>query len=217
LPRACLTRYVPPSGFGYPLDGLLPPSPRRFCFAPTALLGFTLRSFPLPQGIRRVSARKHPLTVLPAAVTVAETTGRPGRPRFLGFNPCGSPWRLDAGLAHQPLAAPLGFSPFRACQQQPGPNSHPASSHALCGMSEGMSPTPQSLNRLLPGPARPPRQAATLGLDNPSRVLTPARSREFGQSAIRAMGSPRPASYIAADRPALFERPLYPTGVSGIR
>jgi hypothetical protein len=109
LPRACLTRYVPPSGFEYPLDGLLPPSPRRFCFAPAALLGFTLRSFPLPQGIRRVSARKHPLTVSPAVVTVAETTSRPGRPRFLGFDPYGSPWRLDAGLAHQPLAAPLGF------------------------------------------------------------------------------------------------------------
>ncbi len=40
LPRACLTRYVPPSGFGYPLDGLLPPGPRRPCFVPTALLGF---------------------------------------------------------------------------------------------------------------------------------------------------------------------------------
>jgi hypothetical protein len=110
LPRACLTRYVPPSGFDYPLGGLLPPSPRRFCFAPTALLGFTLRSFPLPQGIRCVSARKDPRTVSPAVATVAETTGRPGRPRFLGFDPCRSPWRLDAGLAHQPLAAPLGFA-----------------------------------------------------------------------------------------------------------
>jgi hypothetical protein len=40
LPRVYLARYVPPSGFGYPLDGLLPPSPRRPCFMPTALLGF---------------------------------------------------------------------------------------------------------------------------------------------------------------------------------
>jgi hypothetical protein len=38
------TRFVPPSGFGYPLGGLLPSIPRRFCFAPAALLGFTLRS-----------------------------------------------------------------------------------------------------------------------------------------------------------------------------
>jgi hypothetical protein len=42
------TRYVPPPGFGYPLDGFLPRIPRRFCFAPAALLGFTLRRFPLP-------------------------------------------------------------------------------------------------------------------------------------------------------------------------
>jgi hypothetical protein len=69
--RACLTRYVPPAGFGYPLDGLLPSSPRRLYFTPTALLGFTLRSFPLPQGIRHVSVRKHPLTVFPAVATVA--------------------------------------------------------------------------------------------------------------------------------------------------
>jgi hypothetical protein len=37
----CLTRYVPPSGFDYPLDGLLPSTPGRACFIPTALLGFT--------------------------------------------------------------------------------------------------------------------------------------------------------------------------------
>jgi hypothetical protein len=45
-------RYVPPSGFAYPLDGLLPPSPCRSCFIPTALMGFTLRSFHLSQGFR---------------------------------------------------------------------------------------------------------------------------------------------------------------------
>ena len=37
---------VPSSGFGYPLDGLLPSIPGRFCFTPPALLGFTLRSRP---------------------------------------------------------------------------------------------------------------------------------------------------------------------------
>jgi hypothetical protein len=42
--RALPARYVPPPGFGYPLDGLLPSRPCRLCFAPTALLGFTLRS-----------------------------------------------------------------------------------------------------------------------------------------------------------------------------
>jgi hypothetical protein len=32
-------RYVPSSGFGYPLDGFLPLPPRRACFVPTALMG----------------------------------------------------------------------------------------------------------------------------------------------------------------------------------
>jgi hypothetical protein len=63
--RACLARYVPPSGFGYPLDGLLPPSPRRFYFTPAALLGFTLRSFPLSKGIRSFPGRSTHLPFLP--------------------------------------------------------------------------------------------------------------------------------------------------------
>jgi hypothetical protein len=50
--RASRARYVPPAGFGYPLGGLLPPSPCRACFVPAALLGFTLRSFLLPEGFR---------------------------------------------------------------------------------------------------------------------------------------------------------------------
>jgi hypothetical protein len=59
-------RYVPPSGFGYPLGGLLPRIPRRFSFAPAALLGFTLRRFPLPEGFHSLSTEKNPHTVNPA-------------------------------------------------------------------------------------------------------------------------------------------------------
>jgi len=58
--RALPTRYVPPSGFGHPLDGLLPSVPHRFCLTPAALMGFTLRSFLLPEGIRCVSATEGP-------------------------------------------------------------------------------------------------------------------------------------------------------------
>jgi hypothetical protein len=68
LPRVLPARYVPPSGFGYPLDGFLPAIPRRFCFAPAALLGFTLRSFLLPEGIQPVSGWKNPHTVSPASI-----------------------------------------------------------------------------------------------------------------------------------------------------
>jgi hypothetical protein len=38
--RVCLARYVPPPGFGYPLDGFLPPRPRQPYFMLTALMGF---------------------------------------------------------------------------------------------------------------------------------------------------------------------------------
>jgi hypothetical protein len=61
--RASPARYVPPSGFGYPLGGLLPRIPCRSYFVPAALLGFTLRRFPLPAGFRGVSAGRDPRTV----------------------------------------------------------------------------------------------------------------------------------------------------------
>jgi hypothetical protein len=51
-PRALPARFVPPSGFDYPLDGFLPSDPCRPCFVPAALMGFTLRSVPLPRGTR---------------------------------------------------------------------------------------------------------------------------------------------------------------------
>jgi hypothetical protein len=90
-------RYVPPSGFGCPLGGLLPPSPCRLCFTPAALLGFALRSFLLSEGIRRVSAGMHPRAVYSVGNPAAKAMGRPNGPRLLGFHPSGSPWRSDGG------------------------------------------------------------------------------------------------------------------------
>jgi hypothetical protein len=59
------SRYVPPSGFGYPLDGLLLPSPCRPYFVPAALMGFTLRSVPLSKGIRAFPPGSTHLPFLP--------------------------------------------------------------------------------------------------------------------------------------------------------
>ena len=129
--RAQPTRYVPPSGFGHPLDGLLPSVPCRSCFVPAALMGFTLRSFLLWQGIRAVTARMAPLTVSPVGAPAAVAEGRPNRPRFLGLNPCESPWRPEEGLAHRPLDAPLGFDPSRVSRRKPDSGFRPNSSHAL--------------------------------------------------------------------------------------
>jgi hypothetical protein len=91
-------RYCPPSGFGYPRGGLRPPSPCRFCFAPAALLGFTLRSFLLPEGVHAVSDLADPLTVQPVVVPAAEAVSRPDGPRFPGFDPSENPRRSNAGL-----------------------------------------------------------------------------------------------------------------------
>jgi hypothetical protein len=103
-------RYVPPSGFGYPLDGFLPSIPRRLFFTPAALLGFTLWSFLLPEGRQCVSASTHPLTVSSRKCNhlPKQEAGPAGR----GFWACPpeSPWRPAVGLARRPLEAPLGFS-----------------------------------------------------------------------------------------------------------
>jgi hypothetical protein len=45
-----------------------------------------------------------------AVVPAAEAVSRPGRPRFLGFIPCRSPWRQQQVLVALPLGAPVGFA-----------------------------------------------------------------------------------------------------------
>jgi hypothetical protein len=76
------TRYVPPSGFGYPLDGLLPLVPGRFCFTPAALLGFTLRSFLLPKGIRGFRPGSTHLPFNPAVFPPLKRRAGPMGPGF---------------------------------------------------------------------------------------------------------------------------------------
>jgi hypothetical protein len=115
--RALPARYVPPAGFGYPLGGLLPLRPCRPFFIPAALLGFTLRSFLLSEGIRRVSAGKGPHTVSPVGYPVrrSERAGPTGRGFWASTLP-GIPGNLRrisasaAGCSH-------GLYPLRACQR----------------------------------------------------------------------------------------------------
>jgi hypothetical protein len=52
-----------------PLRRFFSALPRRACFIPAALLGFALRSVPLSQGNRAVSAAMNPLAVSPAVAT----------------------------------------------------------------------------------------------------------------------------------------------------
>jgi len=107
--RALPARSVPPSGFDYPLDGLLPAVPRRFCFAPAALLGFTLRSFLLPEGIQPVSEWKNPHTVSPVGIP-SPKLGPARQAAVPGFQPFRESLATHMCLAHEPLDAPLGFA-----------------------------------------------------------------------------------------------------------
>jgi hypothetical protein len=87
LPQALPARYVPSSGFDYPLDGLLPSIPRRLCFAPAALMGFALRSVSLGRYPPRFH-RDEPTCRFSCRYTQhPRVQGRPSRPRFLGFDP----------------------------------------------------------------------------------------------------------------------------------
>jgi hypothetical protein len=103
-------RYVPPSGFGHPLDGLLPSNPCRFCFAPTALLGCTLRSFPHSGSMQTFPPTLAHLPFYPALYPPPKRLSRPAGPQFLGLNPPEHPWQSNACLARRLLAAPLGFT-----------------------------------------------------------------------------------------------------------
>jgi hypothetical protein len=116
--RVKAARYVPSSGFGYPLDGLLPRIPGRFCFTPAALLGFTLRRCPLPEGIRDLSTGKSPPTV---GLAVSPPPKRQTGPTGLGFWDRTSQKCLVTTRVFKPTVtgASHGFRLSRACQRRP--------------------------------------------------------------------------------------------------
>jgi len=133
LSRAMQTaRYGPPSGFDYPLDGLLPRTPGRFCFAPAALLGFALRRFHLPGSIPGLSTVNNPPTVGWPFFSAPKC--RLG-PTSLGFWVHASRKCLATVRWFKPTitGASLGIRPSRASLRRPRPELLPVSSHTLCG------------------------------------------------------------------------------------
>jgi hypothetical protein len=127
-------RYVPPSGFGYPLDGFLPRIPCRFCFAPAALMGFTLRRFPLSGGLAGVSTGRNPHTVCPGSISAARRrqTGLTGRGSWVHTSrEC---LTIERSFNPPTVGASHGVCPSRACRKDLEPGFRRASSHALRGL-----------------------------------------------------------------------------------
>lgn len=80
----------PPAAF------LLPRPPDRL--GSVTLMGFPLRSFPLPRSLGRLSASVALLPLAVRTVGVAPgATSRSGPPRLQGFAPRGNPWRKSGG------------------------------------------------------------------------------------------------------------------------
>jgi len=134
--RVLRTRDVPPSGFGYPRDGLLPSHPGRFCFIPAALMGFTLRSFLLLGGSRRVWATVSPPVV--GSLDISSPKRRPARTNLdfwvltLQGIPCDAP-RVWHG--HRRML-PWVF-PFPGTRCRSGPSLRRVSPRTLSSLAHG--------------------------------------------------------------------------------
>jgi hypothetical protein len=88
----------PPSAFRVwsPSSRLTPSKPAPALSRAGSALGIHPSELTPLTRYRAVSGSMNPLTVFPAVASVAETTGRPDRPRFLGFDPRENPWRPNA-------------------------------------------------------------------------------------------------------------------------
>jgi hypothetical protein len=162
--RAKPARYVPPSGFDYPLDGFLPRIPCQFCFTPAALMGFTLRRHPLPRGFRGFSVRKNPPTVSPAFFPSPK---RQTGPTGLGFWVRASRDCLATPRRFRPriTGTSLGFCPCRVFSRRPWSDFSDTPLTCLAGPVDFSTVrlAPQSFNR----PSPSPRPTTTGGIDRP--------------------------------------------------
>lgn len=155
-----------------------------------------------------VSDRRHPRTVWLWSNPATEAAGRPTERQPLGFDPCEDPLRAETCLAHRPPDAPLGLPLLGHATDDLVPTfAGTPLTHLLRIAPYGLyACVPQGLisRRLATSESR---HEADVGCDSPSRVSAPVRFRPFGHDDPGAMGSPRVASCIAADRQRSFGIP----------
>jgi hypothetical protein len=184
LPRAQPARSVPSSGFGYPRGGLLPSVPCRFCFAPAALLGFTLRSISLPKGTADVSVRVDPRTVQPASTPDPPERIGPAQtgPGFWGLTLSGVPCERR-GFSSPATGCSHGVRPSRAHHRGPCPGfaRTPLSRFATVRITPHHRRRPRVSLSSRPALPKLTYRSTRAGRGDPLRVRAPARSRAFGR------------------------------------
>jgi hypothetical protein len=104
------TRYVPPSGFGYPLDGLLPSYPAPVLFRTDSAHGIDPSERSPPAECPARFRAGEPTCRFTRRCSLRRSDGPARRASAPGFLPCGRPWRPPMGLAWRALEAPLGFA-----------------------------------------------------------------------------------------------------------
>jgi hypothetical protein len=194
-------RYVPPSGFGYPLDGFLPSNPRRLCFAPAALLGFTLRSFLLSKGIRAFPPGCTHVPFLPAVI-LPQCDRAEDRAAVSGLRPFRESLAPDRAFNATAAGCSPGFRPSRAFGND---------------LVRDFARTPLVRFSCTPRRGVPRRSRVSIGqgltrsrrneilrAGCPPRVLRRSYPDSRKHADSRAMGSPPAASHIAADRPTVL-------------
>jgi hypothetical protein len=165
---------APPTGFGYPPDGLIPPSPRRPCFMPTALMGFAAKL--RPREARRPSPTDEAHLPFVHRASTAARAGRSRRPRLLGCAPRKAPGPADRFLAHRRPEAPR-VPPSRHSNERLG-TAHPPAPPTYFATATGTTAGTPEYQPALAEP-RPTLRQAAQGRDNPLGVLAPIRSASF--------------------------------------
>lgn len=189
-----LTRYGPPSGFVYPLDGLRPASPGRAYLIPAAFMGFrpTKRS-PLVGWRSTFAPRPNLPAVNRLLASAVCTTDRRSRSRLPGFGPGKESLVRRSAIHRRRTGCSHGLLPPSGCSRRMPCRATLAAQLPFCAWP--LQPKLKrrhyrvSISTRLASLAIPKaRRRRGNKRDNPLEVLMPPPSAEFETSAILAYG-----------------------------